>query len=127
VTTAIIIDPAVQNYAGHHFTAAAGWCEAAQASGLSVRVLAHKECAPDATGAVPIEKIFSGDFYHVAPADQKEARKRLRIMQRESYLGGSFLAFRRLRWIAHERAPVVSTRPSSVAAIHLITGCRTFR
>jgi glycosyltransferase involved in cell wall biosynthesis len=83
VTTAFIIDPAIQNYAGHHLTAAAGWCEAAQANGLQVRVLAHKDCVADSIGAVPIEKIFSGWFYAVAPADQEEAWKRLRVVQRE--------------------------------------------
>jgi hypothetical protein len=48
-----------------------------------MRVLAHKECIVEAAGTVPIEKIFSGGFYHVAPAEEKEAWKRLRTMQRE--------------------------------------------
>ena len=72
MTTATIIDPALQNYAGHHFTAAAGWGAAVQANGLDVRVLAHKECIVEAAGTVPIEKIFSGGFYHVARQKRKK-------------------------------------------------------
>jgi glycosyltransferase involved in cell wall biosynthesis len=61
----------------------AGWGEAAAAGGLDVRILAQKDCIAEAVGAAPIEKIFSGSFYDVAPADQKEAWKRLRARQRE--------------------------------------------
>lgn len=82
MTTAIVIDPAIENNAGHHFMAAAGWCETAQASGFDLRILAHEECGAHAVGAVPIEKIFSGWYYHVAPTAQKEAWNCLRIVQR---------------------------------------------
>jgi hypothetical protein len=82
VTTTFVIDPAVRNYAGHHFTAAAGWAEAAQAQGLDVRILAHTECVAETADTVPVEKIFRGSFYGVAPEDPKEAWTRLRIMQR---------------------------------------------
>ena len=79
--TAIIIDPVVTDYAGHHFTAAAGWAEAAETSGLNIRILAHRGCVAEAIGGVAIEKVFSGSYYHVAPADQPEALTRLRVMQ----------------------------------------------
>jgi hypothetical protein len=82
VSTAIIIDPALKNYAGHHFTAVTGWVEASQTSGCDVRVLAHRECIAEAAGPASIEKVFQGEFYGVAPTNRNEAWKRLRAMQR---------------------------------------------
>jgi len=83
MATAIIIDPALRNYAGHHLTAVAGWVGASKASGLDCRVLAHKECIIDSVETVAVEKPFSGNFYHVAPGEPSEARTQLRIMQRQ--------------------------------------------
>lgn len=83
MATAIIIDPAVRDYSGHHFAAVTGWAEAARRYGLDSRILAHSECIIESAGSVPIEKIFRGSFYEAAPAEQQEAWMRLRIMQRE--------------------------------------------
>jgi glycosyltransferase involved in cell wall biosynthesis len=82
VSTAIIIDPALRNYAGHHFTAVAGWVGASRAAGFDLRILANKECIAEAAGPASIEKVFQGGFYGVAPTNQNEAWKRLRAMQR---------------------------------------------
>jgi glycosyltransferase involved in cell wall biosynthesis len=83
MATAFVIEPAVRNYAGHNFTAAVGWAEAAREHGLDAQILAHVQCVIELAGEIPIKNIFSGSFYEVAPADEKEAWKRLRIMQRE--------------------------------------------
>jgi glycosyltransferase involved in cell wall biosynthesis len=83
VATAFIIDPAVRNYVGHHYTAAAGWAEAARIHGLNARILAHRQCIAESAGVASIEKIFSGRFYEVAPFGDKEAWKHLRVVQRE--------------------------------------------
>jgi glycosyltransferase involved in cell wall biosynthesis len=79
---AIIIDPALKNNAGHHLNAATGWVHACHSIGLTPRVLAHKECILDSVEFITIEKTFMGHFYHVAAADQAEALRGLRIMQR---------------------------------------------
>ncbi len=83
MSTGIILDPALKNYAGHHLTAAAGWVDACLASGLTPVVLAHKECILDAIETASVEKTFGGHFYHVAPVDQEDARTVLRVNQRQ--------------------------------------------
>jgi glycosyltransferase involved in cell wall biosynthesis len=83
MATAIIVDPSLWNYAGHHLTAVAGWVEVCRSADLNCRILANKECSLGAAGAVAVEKCFRGIFYDVAPEDPSDARMRLRRMQRQ--------------------------------------------
>jgi glycosyltransferase involved in cell wall biosynthesis len=81
--TAFIVDPALYHYAGHHFTSVVGWTVAAQRRGFHVRILSHKGFLGDSVLNTPLERVFMGRFYDVAPPDERDPWKRLRKLQRE--------------------------------------------